>query len=150
MNNATFAGRLGRDAEVRTAGDNLVAGFSIAVDKRGRGGAKETLWVDCSLWGDRAEKLAPFLTRAKQVVVSGEVDVRTYQAQGETRAVVTLNVRELTLMGGGEAAQGGGDRQAAAPAAGARGASSGRAAGSSAPSRPAPAPASADEDEIPF
>lgn len=106
MNNATFAGRLGRDAEVRTAGGYKVAGWSLAVDERGPGGEKQTLWVDCSLWGDRAEKLVEFLKKGKQIAVSGRVGIRTYEAQGETRAVITLRVAELTLLGGGERAEG--------------------------------------------
>jgi single-stranded DNA-binding protein len=42
--------------------------------------------------------------------VSGQAGVRTYESQGETRAVLTLNVREVTLLG---SKQDGGERPAA-------------------------------------
>lgn len=151
MNNATFAGRLGRDAELRhTTGGHQVANFSLAVDERGPGGDKLTLWVDCSLWGDRAEKLVDYLKKAKQVAVSGRIGVRTYEAQGETRAVLTLRVSELTLLGGGEREEGG-ERPArtSQPARPAAGQSAPRAQPAA---RPAPAAPAADfaDDDIPF
>lgn len=145
MNNATFAGRLGRDAETRfTQAGDPVTGFSIAVDER-RKGEKTTLWVDCSIWGERGEKVAQYLTKGTPVAVSGQVGVRTYQANGETRATLTLRVAELTLLGSAsdgerqERPAGRGEERAPARDA----------------SRPAPAPQpSADEpfpdDDIPF
>ena len=101
MNQATFAGRLGRDSELRhTGAGTAVLGFSLAVDQH-RKGEKTTLWIDCSIWGDRAEKLAQYLTKGTCIAVAGEVGVRTYEARdGSTRATLTCNVRELTLLGG--------------------------------------------------
>jgi single-strand DNA-binding protein len=111
MNLATFAGRIGRDAEIRfTQGGTAVAGFSLAVDER-RGGEKTTLWVDCSVWGERAEKLAEYLTKGTSLAVAGQVGARAYEKGGEVHAVVTLKVQELTFMGGGAGGEGGGDRQ---------------------------------------
>lgn len=101
MNQAHFAGRIGRPAELRhTPNGKAVAGFSLAVDER-KGGEKSTLWIDCSVWGDRAEKLAGYLTKGTCIAVAGEVGVRTYEARdGSTRSTLTCNVRELTLLGG--------------------------------------------------
>lgn len=103
MNQAHFAGRIGRPAELRhTPNGKAVAGFSLAVDER-KGGEKSTLWIDCSVWGDRAEKLAGYLTKGTCIAVAGEVGVRTYEARdGGTKSALTCNVRELTLLGGGE------------------------------------------------
>ena len=101
MNQAFFAGRLGRDSELRhTGAGTAVLGFSIAVDMV-RKGEKSTLWVDASIWGDRAEKLAGYLTKGTCIAVAGEVGVRTYEARdGSTRSTLTCSVRELTLLGG--------------------------------------------------
>lgn len=101
MNQAHFAGRIGRPAELRhTPNGKAVAGFSLAVDER-KGGEKSTLWIDCSVWGDRAEKLAGYLTKGTCIAVAGEVGVRTYEARdGSTRSTLTCNVRELTMLGG--------------------------------------------------
>lgn len=103
MNQAFFAGRLGRDSELRhTGAGTAVLGFSLAVDQH-RKGEKTTLWIDCSIWGDRAEKLAQYLTKGTCVAVTGEVGIRAYEARdGGTKSALTCNVRELTLLGGGE------------------------------------------------
>jgi len=53
--------RIGRDAEIRfTPGGEAVAGLSLAFTYRVKG-EKCTQWVDGSLWGKRAEALAPYL-----------------------------------------------------------------------------------------
>lgn len=101
MNTGTFAGYLGRDAELRTTpGGHVVLNFSVGVSV-GFGDNQKTLWVGCALWGDRAEKLAPYLTKGKPVSVSGDVDLRTYETNaGKSGAELTLNVQRVTLMGG--------------------------------------------------
>lgn len=115
MNIGTFAGRLGRDGEVRTTpSGKQVLNFSLAVDTFGGGDKKETLWVACAVWGERADKLAPFMTKGKQVTVSGDIGLRSYTTQaGESRAEITCNVQRLTLRGGAEKAA---ERPAAASA----------------------------------
>lgn len=101
MNNATFAGRIGRDAELRSTRDGKsVANFSLAVDEYAGQNERKTLWVDCSMWGERAAKLAQYLTKGTPVAVSGQVGIRTYESNGETRAALTLRVSEVTLLGG--------------------------------------------------
>lgn len=101
MNNATFAGRLGRDAELRhTQNGDPVVSFSLAVDEYAGKNERRTLWVDCSMWGKRAESLVQYLAKGAPVTASGQVGVRAYESRGETRPVLTLRVSELTLMGG--------------------------------------------------
>lgn len=106
MNSATFAGRLGQDGVLRTTpkGDQVV-GFSLAVDER-KGQEKTTLWVECSLWGKRAEALAQYLSKGTVVAVSGQVGLRTYEGRNGHQAQLTLRVSELTLLGGGPRQQG--------------------------------------------
>lgn len=156
MNSATFAGRLGRDAETRnTQSGTSVTGFSLAVEER-RGGEKTTLWIDCSMWGERGEKVAEYLTKGTAVAVSGQIGVRTYEAHGETKAVITLNVRELTLLGGrqdGEGAGGGQRQQQRAERPAAERPASRPATTDSRPAAPAPQQRAQDpypDDDIPF
>jgi single-strand DNA-binding protein len=100
MNNATFVGRLGRDAVLKTTPNgNVVASFSVAVDDR-VGKEKITLWVDCSMWGDRAQKLVGYLTTGTMVGVNGQVSVRAYADKlGEPKAVMALRVDNVSLLG---------------------------------------------------
>lgn len=132
MNVWNIAGRIGKDAVTRhTSSGNSVTGFSVAVDQR-KGGEKTTLWVDCGMWGERGEKVAPYLLKGTTVAVSGEAGAREH----EGKVYMTLNVRELTLLGGKSE----GDKQAAPKPA--RGAAN----------RPAGNPPADDigDDDIPF
>lgn len=101
MNNATFTGRLGRDAESRvTPSGKPVVNFSLAVDER-RGGEKSTLWVSCAIWGERGEKLAQYLTKGAVVSVAGPVRVESYTSKsGEASSKLCCTVNELSLHGG--------------------------------------------------
>lgn len=102
MNNLTIAGRIGKDAAVRQAGEYAVCNFDVAVESRVKG-EKVTTWFRCALWGDRGEKLAQYLTKGSAVAVSGEVSAKVYQPQqGEARAELMLRVNQVTLLGGGE------------------------------------------------
>ena len=101
MNSWTIAGRLGRDAETRQAGEHTVTNFSVAVDER-KGREKTTLWVDVALWGNRGEALQPHLTKGTVVSVTGRAGARTFESNGETRVALTLNASDVSLLGGGE------------------------------------------------
>ena len=100
MRKGIFAGRLGKDAELRySRAGKAVCGFPLAVDVR-QGDQKSTLWVDCAIWGERAEKLAPYLKKGDSVTVIGDVGARAYQAaQGEPRGEITVTVWDITLQG---------------------------------------------------
>lgn len=99
MNVITVAGQLGRDAEVRSLQDGTqVASFSVA-DSKGR--EKPTIWWRCSLFGRRAESLAPYLTKGQQVTVSGSVTEREYtDKDGQKRKAQEIRVNDVALQGG--------------------------------------------------
>jgi single-strand DNA-binding protein len=136
-----FAGYLGRDAETKfmPSGDP-VANFSIGVNS-GTKDQPKTLWVDCALWGKRAEALGQYLVKGTPVTVCGDVDIRTYtKTDGTSGAALTCRVDKLTFGGKSE---GGGYREPA------------QAAAPSAPPRPRPQPApqavaETFDDDIPF
>ncbi len=119
MRIATFAGYIGRDAELRfiPSGD-AVAGFSLAIST----GTKDnpaTLWVDCSLWGKRAESLASYLLKGTPVTVCGNVGLEQYTTKsGQAGAKLTCRVDKLTF--GGKASETPRATQSAAPPAPAR------------------------------
>jgi len=88
--------RLGKDAVTRhTQAGKAVTGFSAAVDS-GYGDNKQTLWLDCSAWGERYEKVAPYLTKGSQVFVQGELGTREH----EGKTYITVRVAEIKLVGG--------------------------------------------------
>lgn len=109
MNVWTFTGRLGADGELRTTqSGEKVLGFRVANDV-GFGDRKTTQWVDCSIWGRRAESLAPHMTKGKAVVISGEVTLREFEKRDGTRgAGLSVRVAEIDFTGGNREEGGGG------------------------------------------
>jgi len=100
LNSCSFTGNLTRDAEVREVGESEVAAFAIAVNGRKDG---EVLFLNCDLW--RPGKVAEYLTRGKQVAVTGQLKCREYEKDGVKRQACGLDVRELTLLGSREKAE---------------------------------------------
>ena len=113
MNNATFAGNVGADCRINQVGENSVCNFVLAVRdrKKGADGKNLTIWVDCALWGKRADVMSGFLTKGTKVSVSGSVNVETYEKDGQTNAKLTLNVNDVTLQGSNGASTGGFQQQ---------------------------------------
>ena len=99
MINFSDTGRIGRDAVTREAGGKPVTNFALAVDS-GYGDRKQTLWFDCSAWGERYTKLAPYLLKGSQVQVAGELGTREH----EGKTYLTLRIAEIKLLSKKDAA----------------------------------------------
>ena len=94
----TIAGNVGKDAVLRnTQGGDPVLGFSIAIDggKDKNGAKRDSIWVQCNVWGKRAESLNSHITKGTKLVVSGRPGVDVYEGKGR----LTLSVQDLTFMG---------------------------------------------------
>lgn len=112
MNIWIFTGRVGRDAELRsTQGGEKVLGFTVANDV-GFGDRKTTQWVDCSLWGKRAEALANYVKKGDKITVSGELKLEDFQRRdGSQGSKLSVRVAEIEL--GGNKQNGDNDTQQA-------------------------------------
>lgn len=119
MNTGFFTGNLGRDAELRHASNgDPVANFPLAVETGTRLTPK-TMWIDCSVWGKRAEKLAPYLTKGKKVAVLGRVSQDHYTKRDGTpgfRIEVSCNEVEFLSINRQDQDQDQEEQPAAAPA----------------------------------
>jgi single-strand DNA-binding protein len=97
----SFTGTVGRDAEVRYAQSGLaVLSFTVA-NNIGFGDKQQTLWIQVTLFGKRAEgQLQNYLKKGQQVFVSGELTQREYQAKdGTTKTSLELNANIIDLIG---------------------------------------------------
>lgn len=101
MNNFSFTGNLGRDVSTNNVSGTAVANFAVAV-KSGFGQHETTIWIDCALWGTRAEGgVIQYLTKGQSVAISGELGTREYKANdGTNKTALTCRVNGLTLIGG--------------------------------------------------
>ena len=103
MNVYTFTGNLARDAKINSTekGDS-VGSFSVGV-KSGYGDKAVTNWINCSLWGKRADSLAPYLMKGQGVAISGELSLRKYKSKDGTEgASMEVRVADVTLIGNKE------------------------------------------------
>jgi single-strand DNA-binding protein len=100
--NITIAGHLGRDAETKTVGDQPVVEWSMAYTHKAKD-TETTTWFRCQYWGQRAAKVAQYLTKGKAVLVIGGMYEREYQAKdGTTKRSLEVRVETLTLLGDGK------------------------------------------------
>ena len=96
MQTVIIAGNVGNVKEIRDVGGDKVLNFSIAVDngKDKNGERRESTWWDCSLWGKRAESLAPYIAKGSKLTVQGKPSARAH----EGKAYLGITVNELTFM----------------------------------------------------
>ena len=88
---ATAIGWLKEDAVIKEVGNGFsVCKFCVKVQKYNRQTKeKEMIFLDCDLWGKKAEKLRPMLRAGKYVQVFGTI---------ESFKFVTINVQDVTLL----------------------------------------------------
>jgi len=101
---ATIVGNLGRDAEMRYTAQNATAivSFSVAVDQ-GFGDRKQTNWWGVVIFGQRGEKLLPYLKKGTKVAFEGELQLDKWEKDGVKHERTKINVDRLSLEGGGNA-----------------------------------------------
>jgi len=93
--------RLGRDAEVRqTPAGESVANLALAFTRRAKG-EKLTDWAEGSLWGKRAEALAPYLLKGALIVVTlDDIHIETYEGKNGAGSKMVGKVSNIELAGG--------------------------------------------------
>lgn len=106
INQVCISGNLGKDAELRytSQGNLAVVGFSLCVNHRQKKGDKwvdKPNWVDCTMFGSRAEKLSDYLTKGTHATVSGRLDQSTWEAEdGTKRSKLKVIVDNIDFSGG--------------------------------------------------
>lgn len=141
INRVSITGNLTRDPELRvTAGGTQVLSFGVAVNDRRRNpqtGEWEDYpnFVDCTMFGTRAEAVSRFLAKGNKVAIEGKLRYSSWEKDGQRRSKLEVIVDEIEFMSQRQ----GGAAPAAAPVA-----------------APAPAPAAAPpsvdlyDEDIPF
>ena len=102
MTSATVVGNLTRDMELRYTQSGMAIGaFTVASFrrvKRGQDWEDEVSYIDCTLFGKRAEGLQQYLRKGTQVSVIGELVQERWKAQdGTNRSTLKINVERITL-----------------------------------------------------
>lgn len=95
LNRVILIGRLTRDPEIRkTASGTAVTSFTLAVDDsyKGPNGEKNTLFINCSVFGARGENVAKFTRKGSLVSVQGRLNQRKYTRKTDNVQVTTIEV----------------------------------------------------------
>jgi single-strand DNA-binding protein len=105
VNKVILVGNLGRDAELRyTPGGSAVATLNLATTDSYTDGAgqkqEKTEWHRIVMWGERAEKLAEYLTKGKQLYVEGKLQTREWEdKEGNKRYTTEIKADAIQFLG---------------------------------------------------
>ena len=118
INKVVISGNLTRDPELRqTANGFPVLGFGVAVNDRRRNqqtGEWEDYpnFIDCTMFGTRAESVAKFLSKGSKVAIEGKLRWSQWERDGQKRSKIEVVVDEIEFMsrggGNGDGGFGGG------------------------------------------
>lgn len=104
INIVTISGNLTRDPELRQASSTSILSFGVAVNDRRRNpqsGQWENVpnFVDCIVFGSRADALAGLLHKGSKVAIDGKLRYSSWEGKdGKKRSKLEVVVNELELM----------------------------------------------------
>lgn len=103
MNKVILIGRLVKDPELSKASNDLsYCKFSLAVDRayKNTTGEKVTDFINCVAWRVQAENLCKFMRKGNQIMVEGELQVRSYEdTAGNKKTVFEVCVNNIEFLG---------------------------------------------------
>lgn len=111
INSVTLSGNLTRDLEVRPTPSGFPIGqVGVAVNERRKNpqsGEYEDKpnYFDLVILGDRASKLAPYLTKGTKVTVQGKLRYSAWEKDGQKRSKVDVLVDGIEFMSRREGGQ---------------------------------------------
>lgn len=104
INSVNISGNLTRDPELRrTAGGTAVLTIGVAVNDR-RKNPQTGEWedypnfVDCTMFGTRAEKLSGILGKGSKVAIGGKLRYSSWEKDGQRRSKLEVIVDEIEFM----------------------------------------------------
>ena len=114
INRVIISGNLTRDPDLRsTASGMAVLSLGVAVNDRRRNqqtGEWEDYpnFVDCTMFGTRAESLARFLSKGTKVTIEGKLRWSQWERDGQKRSKLEVVVDDLEFMSSRNGGQQGG------------------------------------------
>ena len=108
FNKVMLIGHLTRDPQLSyTPNQTAIVDFGLAVNRKWKGqdGSErdETCFVDCSMFGKRAEVVNKYCKKGNPLFVEGRLTFDSWQAQdGSKRSKLKVTVENFEFLGGGE------------------------------------------------
>ena len=102
FNKVTLVGRLVKDAElsfIPNTGTPKMT-YTLAVERSYQKDKdnKKVDFINCEAIGKHCENLCQYVTKGKLVLVEGELNIDTYDKDGETRSYTKVKVDKLVFM----------------------------------------------------
>ncbi len=98
-NTVTVIGNVTRDPELRyTTGGRGVASFGLAVNRRYQQNnewVEQTSFFNVTCWGDLGENVAASLSKGARAIVTGRLEQREWEKDGEKRNTVEIVADEV-------------------------------------------------------
>lgn len=102
LNVVTMVGRLTRDPELRrTNSGTSVGSFTLACDdgRKGPNGERQTVFIDCSLFGKQAETLVKFFRKGNLIGITGRLTQRKFTNRDNVQVTRTeINVDRIEFV----------------------------------------------------
>lgn len=104
INHVTITGNLTRDPDLRsTAGGMPVLGLGVAVNDRHKNSATGEWedypnFVDCTMFGTRAEKITPYLSKGTKVAIDGKLRWSQWEKDGQKRSKLEVIIDEIEFL----------------------------------------------------
>ena len=119
FNKVILLGNLTADPELRTTpnGQNVTS-FSLAINRTWNSAngerQEETSFINCTAWGKTGEAIAKYVSRGRQLLVSGRLQQRTWQDKdtGKNRSAIDVVVEEFSFVSDGNRSGEGGSSSA--------------------------------------
>jgi single-strand DNA-binding protein len=104
FNQVILMGNLTRDPELRqTPNGQNVCSFSLALNRSYRGSdgnwQEATDYVDIVAWGPLGERVAQYLSKGRPCLVSGRLQSRSWEQDGQKRSKVEVVAQDVTFLG---------------------------------------------------
>lgn len=98
MNKLIIKGNLTKDIDVKTTSNGTLVGeFTVANNER-VGENEVTTFIKCVMFGERVEKICPYLLKGTKVLVDGRLEVKTVVNEQLYNTYVSLYVNELDIL----------------------------------------------------
>lgn len=103
-NKVIVIGRLTANAALKYAGDGFaIANFSLAVNHmKKKDGKEDVSFLQCKAFGKLAENLSKYMTKGKQVSITGFLKQERWEKDGQKQSRVIINADEIQLLGGNQ------------------------------------------------
>lgn len=102
FNKVIVVGNLGSDPELRYTPQGVaVCSFNLATNEKHKG-EDITVWFKCTLWRERGEAAAKFLTKGSQVYLEGRLRIEEWtDRDNKNRFTLDLQVSDMQFVGSG-------------------------------------------------